>query len=167
MPDTAFDKIYTEYGIKVRQIIGKFIADKSTVDDIAQEVFLRVDTLLKRGWTPKDQVQLDATMIKITKGFITNHLKLKCVQTGVGATNCEELETLPWDSDRNTTVERVQAACQQLKPNYRDVVVARLAGKSHAEIGRELSISAHCSELRYARAQVMLKELLQQPAVVV
>jgi RNA polymerase sigma-70 factor (ECF subfamily) len=163
--DTAFAELVTRYKDLVYGLIYRMIPDRSAVDDLAQDVFLKVHRGLPyfRG-----EARLSTWMFRIVQNV--------CVQW-----QTDRRRDLPVDKqrpdgpprneagskdaafDKLETRDRLQKALSQLPPNYRVLIAAHyLRGVQYEALAEALNIPLGTVKTHLYRAKRRLRELLEE-----
>jgi RNA polymerase sigma-70 factor, ECF subfamily len=147
-------QIWNEYNAKLHAFIVRRVSDRSTADDILQDVFLRTH---RRLHELKDGTRLQSWLYQIARNAIIDHYRAHRIST-------ELLEELPEETpDSSGAVVRELAEClrpmiEQLPEQYRDaLIMADLDGLTQREIAERNAISLSGAKSRVQRARAMLK----------
>jgi RNA polymerase sigma-70 factor (ECF subfamily) len=150
-------QIWNEYNAKLHAFIVRRVSDRSTADDILQDVFLKTH---RRLHELKDGAKLQSWLYQIARNAIIDHYRERRLST-------ESLEELPADGpDASDAAVRELAEClrpmiEQLPEHYRDaLILADLDGMTQREIAERHGISLSGSKSRVQRARTMLRDQL-------
>ncbi len=150
----------------LRRVIERYVGDASTVDDVFQEVSIKV---LKRIHTVREMAALRGWLFQIARNAAMDYLRREMRRPrGMDVTEIQHsasgdmgrspAETL-CSKERITAVYR---ALEQLPPSQREVIELRLkAGLDHQTISEQLGISRQAVEVRLCRGRSALKKRLQ------
>jgi RNA polymerase sigma-70 factor (ECF subfamily) len=149
----------------IRRVIERYVRDASTVDDIFQEVGIK---MLRRINTLRDPAALRGWIFQIARNAALDHIRREARRP-----NLADIDTQPTpasgDLGRNPSEqflsrERVQAvhrALAQLPESQREVIELRLhEGLDHVAISERLGISRQAVEVRLCRGRSALKQRL-------
>ena len=158
-----FIKLIQQYQNLVFSICLKLTGDYFTAEDLAQETFLSV---YRCGNIPEEQAE-KAWICRIATNKCIDYLRAS--KRRVVPVAEEELpeqtassleEPLARVLNRELLAE-VAAACEELKPPYREVAAEYFVrGKPAAEIAKETKVSVNTVKTQIRRAREMLKKSL-------
>lgn len=167
----AFESLVRRYQRQVANLIYVTMGSRDDVDDIAQEVFIRVYRSLPRfkfnasffSWIYKITVNL--CIDEIRKRKIRKVLSLDFLtEDTLEKSRKNQDHVMP--SDSLLTDERrqvVQSALQRLKPEHKEILVLREYNNlGYSEIAETLDISLEAVKSRIFRARSELKILLSE-----
>jgi len=167
----AFESLVHRYQRQVANLIYVTMGSSDDVDDIAQEVFIRVYRSLPRfkfdasffSWIYR--ITMNLCIDEIRKHKIRKVLSLDFLtEDALEKSRKNKDHVMP--SDSILTDERrqvVQAALQRLKPEHRDILVLREYNDlGYSEIAETLDISLEAVKSRIFRARSELKNLLSE-----
>jgi RNA polymerase sigma-70 factor, ECF subfamily len=165
----AFESLVRRYQRQVANLIYVTMGRGDDVEDIAQEVFIRVYRSLPKfkfdasffSWLYR--ITMNLCIDEIRKRKIRKVLSLDFLTEDVLEKNRKSKEhALPTDSifaDEKQQV--VQSALKRLKPEYREILVLReYEDLGYNEIAETLNISLEAVKSRIFRARMELKILL-------
>lgn len=168
--EKAFEEIVRRYQRQVANIIYLTMGNREEVDDLSQEVFVRVFRSLDRfefdsslySWIYRIAVNL--CIDEIRKKRIRRHIPLEFLtekklegekRTRGTPTGAEELL-------QKEKTEVIREALQSLSPVHRSVLLLReYQDMSYVEISKTLHISPQAVKSRIFRAREELRELLK------
>ena len=165
----AFESLVRRYQRQVANLIYVTMGSRDDVDDIAQEVFIRVHRSLPRfkfdasffSWLYR--ITMNLCIDEIRKRKIRKVLSLDFLTEDALEKSRKNKDHL-MPSDLFLTEERhqvVRSALQRLKPEHRDVLVLReYKDLGYSEIAEALDISLEAVKSRIFRARSELKILL-------
>lgn len=151
------EKVWQKYHSRLRIFIKHKISDDTAVDDILQNVFLKIHTALP---SLKDVAKLQSWLYQITRNTIIDYFRLQKPTVDI-----PEWLTHPTPDSTEKTVHELSACLQpmiQLLPDiYREtVILSELQGLKQKEVARIQGISLSAAKSRVQRGRAMLKELL-------
>jgi RNA polymerase sigma-70 factor, ECF subfamily len=153
--------IWQEFHQRLRGFITQRVNNPADVDDILQEVFVRI---YQRLTTVRDSDRLSSWIFQIARNAIIDYYRKAYRQHEF--TTEYPLETQAIDEDP-VVFNQEMAAClrpllEQLPEPYREAVkLAELEGMTQRAIAEELGISLSGMKSRVQRGRQKLKELLQ------
>jgi len=168
--EKAFDEIVRRYQRQVANIIYLTLGSREEVDDLSQEVFVRVYRSLERfefdsslySWIYRIAVNLCIDEIRkkrirklIPLEFITEKKLEREKRTKETATGADELLL-------KEKKEVIRRALERLSPIHRTVILLReYQDLSYGEIAKTLGISPQAVKSRIFRAREELREMLK------
>jgi RNA polymerase sigma-70 factor, ECF subfamily len=167
----AFESLVRRYQNQVANLIYITMGNRDDVDDIAQEVFIRVYRSLPRF---KFDASFFSWIYRITRNLCIDEIRKRKVRKILSLDFLTEdtleknrknkEDIMPSDSiliDERRQV--VQSALQRLKPEHRDILVLREYNDlGYSEIAMALDISLEAVKSRIFRARSELKILLSE-----
>jgi RNA polymerase sigma-70 factor (ECF subfamily) len=155
---TATERIWNEYAGQLRGFIYRRIPNPGVVDDLVQEVFLKVQS---RVDTLKDETRLESWLYQITRNAIIDHFR--------GRKPEEELpETLDLPEAEPSCVLAELAECVRpmmdvLPEEYRlPLLLSDLEGLTQKEVAGRLGLSLSATKSRVQRGRERLKSVFTQ-----
>jgi RNA polymerase sigma-70 factor (ECF subfamily) len=163
MATTTSDQkaIWQEFHQRLRGFIAQRVNNPADVDDILQEVFVRI---YQRLTTVRNSDRLGSWIFQIARNAIIDYYRKAYRQHEF--TTEDLLESQAIDEDP-VVFNQEMAAClrpllEQLPEPYREAVkLAELEGMTQRAIAEELGISLSGMKSRVQRGRQKLKELLQ------
>lgn len=158
----AFAELVTRYKKLIYSVVYNMISDKEEINDISQEVFLRIYKSLDR-YNP--EFKFSTWAVRIATNLCLDILRKKKfdsmpIEDAVGVSSDEETP-----EDRYMTNEKkklVRQAVEQLPEKYRvPIVLFHQNGLSYEEMTRVLGEPMTIIKNRLYRARLMLREKLQ------
>jgi RNA polymerase sigma-70 factor, ECF subfamily len=157
----------------LRAFIARRVSNEAEVDDILQEVFLRMHRRLE---SLKDPRRLGSWMFQITRHAIADYYRVPGSQREVPsglATDVDTMRPLPIDDPTRGSGDSGQlreelAVClrpmlQRLSSEYREAVtLVELEGLTQNAAAKRLGISVSGMKSRVQRGRRQLKDLLEQ-----
>jgi RNA polymerase sigma-70 factor (ECF subfamily) len=152
---TTIEHIWNEHADQLRGFIYRRIPDPSVVDDLVQEVFVKVQSRVE---TLKDEARLQGWLYQITRNVIVDHFR--------GRKPEEELpDTLDLPEEEQSRVLEELAECVRpmmnaLPEKYRlPVLLSELDGLPQKEVDKRLGLSLSAAKSRVQRGRERLKEI--------
>jgi RNA polymerase sigma-70 factor, ECF subfamily len=167
----AFESLVRRYQRQVANLIYVTMGSRDDVDDIAQEVFIRVYRSLPRF---KFDASFFSWIYRITMNLCIDEIRKRKIRKVLSLDFLTEdaLEKSRKSKDHNSPSDSmladerrqmVQAALQELRPEHRDILVLReYKDLGYTEIAETLGISLEAVKSRIFRARSELKILLQE-----
>ena len=158
-PALSIDQIWDEFTAQLRRFIAGRVHGEADVDDILQEVFIKIHRGLERL---EDPARLHAWVYQITRNAIIDHYRQ-------GEQNVEVIEELP---DRIAEEEDSEGAeaevatwlrpmAEDLPDKYREaLLLTDIEGLTQKELAERLDISLSGAKSRVQRAREKLKDVL-------
>ncbi|MBW4667333.1 MAG: RNA polymerase sigma factor SigZ [Cyanomargarita calcarea GSE-NOS-MK-12-04C] len=153
--------VWQEFHQRLRGFITQRVNNPADVDDILQEVFVRI---YQRVTTLRDTERLESWIFQITRNAIIDYYRKAYHQPEF--TTEDALEVLAIDEDP-VVFNQQMAAClrpllEHLPEPYRKALqLAEFEGRTQKAIAQELGISLSGMKSRVQRGRQKLKELLQ------
>ncbi|MBA3698546.1 MAG: sigma-70 family RNA polymerase sigma factor [Planctomycetes bacterium] len=150
----------------LRRIIQRYVRDAATVDDVYQEVSIKV---LKRIDSVRDPAALRGWLFQLARNACLDYLRREDRRKGLSHDVLAE-HTASGDLGRNPSeqflsrerVTAVRRALDQLPASQREVLVLRIdEGLDHEAIAERLRISRQAVEVRLCRGRAALKDQLE------
>ena len=168
--DKAFEEIVRRYQRQVANIIYLTLGNREEVDDLSQEVFVRVFRSLDRfefdsslySWIYRIAVNL--CIDEIRKKKIRKLIPLDFLTERKLETEKHSKETATGSDEllHKEKKEVIRAALDKLSPIHRTVILLReYQDLSYGEIAKTLRISPQAVKSRIFRAREELRELLK------
>jgi RNA polymerase sigma-70 factor (ECF subfamily) len=160
----ALRLLVERYQERVFALVFGIVRDAHEVEDVAQEVFLKVYTRIDAF---DERSQFYTWLYRVAVNAAKDHVKKRVRRPAVPL---DEADALPGPGEppeagaaRSETVRSVRAAIGGLPVRYREVLTLReLEGLSYDEIAEVLGISIGTVESRLHRARARLKRKLQR-----
>jgi len=151
----------------LRRVIQRYVRDASTVDDVFQEVSLKV---LRRLDSVRDQAALRGWLFQLARNACLDYLRREDRRAQTASDSLADqrasgdLGRTP--SEHFLSAERVDAvrrALARLPGSQREVIRLRIEeGLDHLAISQRLGISRQAVEVRLCRGRAALKEQLAE-----
>jgi RNA polymerase sigma-70 factor (ECF subfamily) len=163
--DTAFSELVDRYKDLVYGLIYRMVSDRSVVDDLAQEVFLKVH----RGMPYfRGEARLSTWIFRIIQNVCVQWRGRRVVEVSLDGDHDDQGPPREFGSDDTAfasleTRDRLQKAMEQLPPNYRMLVAAHyLRGVQYEALAEALNIPLGTVKTHLYRAKRRLRELLEE-----
>ena len=163
--DAAFGELVDRYKNLVYGLIYRMIPDRSAVDDVAQDVFLKVHRGIPyfRG-----EAKLSTWIFRIVHNACTQWhgprpLNVSLEREGGSRAPRREMASHDAAFANLEMRDRLQKAMSQLPPNYRMLVAAHyLQGVQYEALAEALNIPLGTVKTHLYRAKRRLRELLEE-----
>ena len=153
---TEVEKLWSEYRAALRRFIRRRVTDESSVDDLLQEIFLRIHS--KIG-TLKDRRRVRGWLYQVARNAIVDHYRRRR-----GTEALPEEFAAPPKSDREALTELaecVRPMIERLPEPYRDaLILSELKGLTQKEVGKKQGVSLSGAKSRVQRGREKLKEMM-------
>ena len=168
--------IWDGFHKRLRAFISQRVASKADVEDILQDVFLRIH---RGSGTLKRADRLVSWIFQITRNAIVDHFRAPARQREISTDFSSETETAmrvvqpgtalyaaSYDIELGAVIEELSACLrpmtQHLPPHYRDaIVLVELEGVTHREAATRHGISVSGMKSRVQRGRRMVKRMLE------
>jgi RNA polymerase sigma-70 factor (ECF subfamily) len=158
--DTAFSELVDAYKDLVYGLIHRMISDRSLVDDLAQDVFLKIHRGLPyfRG-----EARLSTWIFRIVQNVCTHARTTRAPEVSLdGASPGHEPGSKDGAFQEIELRDRLHKAMDQLSPTYRMLVAAHyLRGVQYEALAEALNIPLGTVKTHLYRAKRRLRELLE------
>ncbi len=149
----------------LRRVIQRYVRDASTVDDVYQEVSLKV---LRRLDTVREPAALRGWLFQLARNACLDYLRREDRRSAASqemlAEHCSSGDLGRNPSEQFLSRERIEAvrrALTRLPESQREVIRLRVEeGLDHLAISKRLGISRQAVEVRLCRGRAALKEQL-------
>lgn len=158
----AFAVLVERYEAKMLRYGRKFLSAKEDIEDLVQEIFIKVYTNIQSFDTEQ---RFSPWIYRIAHNVFVNELKKKS-RRGLGVFDADTI--LPFIAGRETAdqeaieleqSEEMAAALTHLAPKYREAIVLHyFEGLSYQEISDVLRIPVTTVGVRMTRARAKLKQ---------
>lgn len=159
----VFSELVTRYKKLVFSVVYNMISDKQEINDISQEVFIRIYKSLNR-YNP--EYKFSTWVVKITTNLCLDMIRKKKVDS----MPIEEIEGVSSDCDTpeeqfisRERSDRIKKAIQELPEKYRvPIILFHKNGLSYEEMMKVLNEPMTIIKNRLYRARLMLREKLME-----
>ena len=137
----AFESVYRLHFQKVYSVVKKYIKNDTAVDDITQDVFLKL--WLYRNKITKD-LPIEQQLFTITKNIVFNHFRKKLNEKKLLSTYqiLNTVENNNEDNHSSKQLKEIQLLIKKLPKKQRTVFkMYRFEGLTYQEIAISLNIS--------------------------
>lgn len=147
--------IYKEYGSMMRSFLKMNRLDDNTVDDILQNVFLKIHADVNK----LDRIgNLRAWLYRMTKNMMIDYFRSQNF-------NKEISDDLPSEEEQEPVIQNVASSIRffinQLEEPYkRTLILSELRGKSQIEISKDMNIPYSTVKSRIQRGRNMVKKMM-------
>lgn len=162
--ERAFRYLVERYAQRVRNLIYSIFNDPSVVDDIAQEVFIRVFEGLPKFrfessfYTWLYRITVNKSRDEMRKRKAKKFLSLHAM---VEASNSEVQSKLRVHPEDNTAKELVAKGLQQLPEKFRvPIILKDIDGLSYEEMAEIMQCEIGTVKSRLSRARSMMRKIL-------
>lgn len=166
----AFEEIVAGNQERVFAIVFRFVRNRDSAEDLAQQVFLRVFRSAAR-YTPKARfvTWLYRICVNTALNYIRNYNRRKCSSTcGLHDSDSEPLPLAdesaraPWlELAREEMETKVWEAVETLPERQKAALILRTDGMAYDDIAEALTMSVVALKSLLARARTRLKEMLE------
>jgi len=147
--------IWNQTQDKLKSFVFRYTKDRTTSEDIIQDVFLKVHSRLGQL---KDSDKLVGWIFQITRNTITDHFRSKGKFININVIDWDEEDT----SLNDCVVTCLQDMMTTLPEKYRNALeLTEIKNLSQLELAKELHISYSGAKSRVQRARQMLKEKME------
>jgi RNA polymerase sigma-70 factor (ECF subfamily) len=167
----AFDRLTLAYGAYIRNVIGRYVKERSMVDDLAQDVLLRLYGSRQR-YEPAAPFEafLQTIIFNLCLNHVRYHKRRRATSLSSMSDSGEVLgTTLPdlrsalpeQDAMRHERAVAVrQAICRLPTNQQRALMLSQFDGLAHEEIGRRVGLSVAAVKSLIWRARENLRRML-------
>lgn len=168
----AFDQLVARYQRYVFNLVYQHLGRSDDLDDVAQEVFLRVYKFIRKY---RGTASLESWIYKIVLNYCRTHARRRSVlqrvfgfnlsRSGDDERSYDLLESLPAETydpakaiEQRRLAEDILAAVRALPQIYRDILIMREVNElSYEEISQILGISLGTVKSRISRARDLVR----------
>jgi RNA polymerase sigma-70 factor (ECF subfamily) len=159
MIDQHTEYIWKEFNGKLKGFIAKRVNDPTLVDDILQEVFLKIHTNLDHL---NNLAKLKGWIYRIARNAIIDYYRSHRITSELPENLAE-----PEDNSRLNASQKLAGSLKEmiklLPPQYREaLLLTEFGGMKQADLAKKLGISLSGAKSRVQRGRRMLKDLLYQ-----
>jgi RNA polymerase sigma-70 factor (ECF subfamily) len=150
------ETLWSEFGATLKRFIQKRVSDPQAVEDILQNVFIKIHTRLD---SLQDERKLSSWVYQITRNAIIDYYR----QTPQRVPLAEDIAALSSDDDdiQTALTDSVRSMLDCLPDEYRiPLILDTFEGLSQAEIAARLGISLSGAKSRIQRARAKLHDMM-------
>ncbi len=151
------DEIWKVLNYKLRQFVSSKIDDKTAVEDILQEVFIKIHTKID---SLRDETRLQSWIYQIARNLITDYYRNQINSKD------DIVNSIPNHEDEESTV-MIEAVIDMVKmmdhlppENCEALCMTELDGLSQKEYAEQIGIGYSAAKSRVQRSRKMLKDML-------
>ncbi len=163
----AFLEVYDRYVDKVYRFIYFKVSDAAEAEDLTAATFLKTWQHIQQN-SVTDAKTLPALVYRIARNVIIDHYRQnsKCdvvsIETPEGQSIVDEKQDISKESEVNSDLELMKKKMEQLKDEYREILVLRYVNDlSIDEIAEIIGKNKGNVRVLIYRATAALKELMQ------
>jgi RNA polymerase sigma-70 factor (ECF subfamily) len=153
---TDIETIWMEYHAKLHRFIASRVADPSTVDDILQEVFVKIH---QRIGTLEDGARIQSWLYQVTRNAVIDYYRSQMPMAEI----LEEV-SIPETSQIAALMELAECIRPRVERlpqiNREAMLLSELEGLTQKEVAERLGLSLSGAKLRVQRGRTKLKELM-------
>lgn len=157
MKSNTVENIWEKYHSRLKQYIGRKIFDTEMVDDILQDIFVKIQININ---TLNDKNKLEPWIFKIAKYTIIDFIRSKKKKYPDLETN--HLNPLEEKIETKQGIESLKSIIKSLPPKYAQVLMlSEFQNLSSKQIAQKSGLSVAGTKSRIQRAKKMLNEKLK------
>lgn len=158
----AIEELYNYYYPRLYNFSKAFLKLEDGIDDILQDVFLRI-------WQNRDKIKTPSTfnsfIFTITRNLLLNELRSRLhnqkVKEKIGKLAIPTEYSLVEQREYDELKEKIEQAIEELPVRQKEIfTLSRIEGFSHREIAEKLHVSAKTIEFHIAKASAILRKKL-------
>jgi len=153
---TDIETIWKEYHAKLHGFIARRVTDPSTVDDLLQEVFVKIH---QRIGTLEDDARIQSWLYQVTRNAVIDYFRRQRPNEDI-----PEEASIPETSQKTALMELaecIRPMVERLPQGHREaIVLSELEGLTQKEVSERLGISLSGAKSRVQRGRAKLKELI-------
>jgi len=157
--DLHVNAVWEMFSAKVRAFIASRVSDQSFVDDLVQEVFLKIHLHLGEV---KESARLPGWVFTVANHTLADHYRKKKI---IASSIVEEPHAQgdPKDCAACEIADGLEGMARALPPPYaKAIMLADFEGLSFAEVAKRLFISVSEAKSRVQRARRMIRDSLMR-----
>jgi RNA polymerase sigma-70 factor (ECF subfamily) len=154
----TLEHIWHEFADRLRQFIRRRVGDPHTVEDLLQDVFVKIQGRLDQL---PDPAKLESWIYLIARNAIIDHYRTR-------KETVEVPDTLPAEPDaQDGDVEELKAAFRRMifslpEPYREALVLTEFDGLTQQQLAGRLGISLSGAKSRVQRGRAQLKQMLHE-----
>jgi RNA polymerase sigma-70 factor (ECF subfamily) len=158
----AIEDLYNEYYPRLYNFAKKFLKLEAGIDDILQEVFLKI-------WQNRKSIKaadtFNAFIFTITRNLLLNELRNRLndnkMKEKVGELSISVEYSFIEQSEYYDLKEKVDVVIDELPIRQKEIfTLSRIQGYSHKEIAETLNITTKTVEFHLAKSMIILRKRL-------
>ena len=151
--------IWNKFSANLKQFIASRISNQSDVDDILQQVFIKIHSRID---TLKDETKIESWIYQITRNTIIDYYRAAKKEV-----NLSEAVNLPHKDSDGTVIREIaddikEIICTLPEPYRQALVLTEYKGLSQKELAEKKGISVSGAKSRVQRARKMIKDNLMR-----
>jgi len=160
--ESAFQAIFHQFYVPVCKAVQRFIRDKSIVEDLAQDIFVRL-------WERREQINITSSLGAYLHRMAVNESLTYIRRQKKFQTN--DIGDIDFKSEQHSSDEvmvgnelkdNIAAAISQLPPRCQTIFkLSRYEDMTYKQIGEQLDISVKTVENQMGKALKIMRGLLQ------
>ena len=154
-----FDQIWQKYSARVYNFINSMVFDKSSAEDLTQEVFLKI-------WEKRSEIDINGNLegyiftiarnlvYKETRKMLTNATYMNFTRQIMEEADDSTLKAIDASSEHSHLIELIS----QMPPSRKDIyLLNKIHGLSIKDIAERLGLSARTVENQLYKANIFIK----------
>jgi len=151
------EALWQQYCCQLKAFIHSRVSDEDEVEDILQEVFIRIHTHL---CCLRDLSKLESWIYQITRNAIIDHYRSRRPSVELSESIAIDDEFDPYDPAANLALS-LTGMVEELPAPYRDaLLLTEYKGLNQRQLAERLGISFSGAKSRVQRARHMLRDML-------
>ncbi len=152
-----FKKIWIDFNGKVKSFVSSRVKDKAAVDDIVQEIFIKIH---RSTGGISDEARIAGWVFAIARNTITDYYRKSKEQT-IGLAEDLPADDQTCDSVECDIAEGLYELVLSLPEKYSQVLLlTEFDGLSHAEVSQKLGITVSGVKSRVQRGRNLIRDSL-------
>ena len=153
------EAIWTVFSDQLKQFILSRMADKSFVDDILQDVFVKIHAHIE---TLKDDTKIESWVYQITRNTIIDHYRGQKIMVDV-PDHLPAFDPIPEENATKQLASGIRPMIERLPEKYRQaLLLTEYQNFNQKQLAQHLGISVSGAKSRVQRARKMLKDMFMQ-----
>jgi RNA polymerase sigma-70 factor, ECF subfamily len=158
--NNSIEQIWKMFHAKLKSIILAKVKDEALVEDILQEVFIKIH---RQSGQLRDENKLQAWVYQVTRNAVYDHFRMNNRQSQTDVTEIEAIEEATDNQYMSETIEDMVKMMSEMPADYCDVLCStELEGMSHKDYADKKGITLTAAKTRAFRARNMLKDMLMK-----
>lgn len=156
----SFEKLVNQSSSRVSNIIYQMIGSSNDVDDLAQEVFIKLYQHIKYF---REEAKFSTWLYRITVNTVWDYLRKQRHRKTVPLEEIEPIYISDKTDDNSELKQLLNAQIKKLPVKYRTIIILKdIEGLSYKEIAKILECRIGTVESRLFRARKTLRENLEK-----